>query len=75
MKSENIVRSLRKLGHEIDFVRFGFWDNVPRANKKTVLAQHYCVNYTQGIRTDFKLADVISAIESGCESVGEYLEY
>lgn len=74
MKKENIIKNLEKRGLTVEFRRFGHWDNVPHVGK-TAIAQHYCVNGTQGIRTEFKFLDVLLAIVGDWESVGEYLEY
>ena len=74
MKRENILKQLEKRGYTVEFGRFGRWDCVPYANG-TAIAGRFCVNGTQGIRTEFKLNDVLDAIADGWGSVGDYLEH
>ena len=73
MKSANIVKNLKKRGYTVEFRRFSWWDNIPHVGR-TAIAERYCINGNQCIRTDFKFSDVLDAIAGEWESVGDYLK-
>jgi hypothetical protein len=76
MKSGNIYARLKKLGYNVDYGKFGYWDNVTKVkiDTKTLwVAETWTQNGTTGVRTDFKLNDVLDAINDLESYKDEYM--
>ena len=71
MKSENLAKRLEKLGYKCFYAKWCYWENVlhvEREDGNYPLAVAETVHYQPGstsLKTDFKLDDVLYAIQSG----------
>lgn len=71
MKMENIIKNLEKMGYEIESTKFDYWavSGVKLKNGEIfAIADGYTQNGSYGVIEEFKLDDVISAIQEAEEN-------